>query len=51
MFIEMKTETGKLSPVQEVTIARLRAQGCEVRVIYGADQAMKLVEELMPSEV
>ena len=51
IFVELKTETGKLSPIQKTTIARLRAQGCEVRVVYGMEQAMALVEEVLPSEV
>lgn len=50
-FVELKTERGELSPLQQVTIERLRAMGHDVRVVYGAEQAMELVEELMPDGV
>ncbi len=50
-FVELKTETGKLSPMQRATIERMRALGHDVRVVYGAQQAMEIVEELMPDEV
>ena len=50
-FVELKTETGKLSPVQQVTIDRMRALGQDVRVVYGAQQAMEVVEELMSDDL
>lgn len=51
VFIEMKTETGKLSPIQRNMIDRMRALSADVRVVYGMEQAMALVEEVMPNEV
>lgn len=46
-FIELKTERGTLSPIQRNTIDRMRELGQDVRVVYGAQQAMQVVEELM----
>ena len=35
VFVELKTDDGKVSPVQEVQIKRLRGLDQEVRVVYG----------------
>ena len=34
-FVELKTTTGTLSPIQQVQIDRLRGVGCDVAVVYG----------------
>lgn len=34
-FVEIKTSLGKLSPIQQVQIDRLRVMGCDVAVVYG----------------
>lgn len=36
-FIELKTETGVLSPRQKVVLDHLRSLGCNVRVLRGSD--------------
>lgn len=36
-FVELKSERGRLSPLQEETIRRLKAQGANVEVIYGEE--------------
>lgn len=36
MFVELKTESGKLSSLQKVQITRLEKLGQNVRVLYGA---------------
>jgi hypothetical protein len=36
-FIELKTETGDLSPVQRVTLKRIEERGQTVFVLYGKD--------------
>ena len=51
VFVETKTQIGRLSAAQRITIKRMRDLGHDVRVVYGADQAAKLVEELMPDGV
>lgn len=35
VFVELKTETGKLSPLQAAQLARLKGLGQDVRVLYG----------------
>lgn len=37
VFVELKSETGRLSALQEVQVQRLRDLGQEVAVIYGID--------------
>lgn len=34
-FVELKTTTGTVSPIQQVQIDRLRGMGCDVAVVYG----------------
>lgn len=48
IFVELKTETGRLSPVQIMQHARLRSRHAEVRTLYGLDQIRAFVEEVMP---
>lgn len=36
-FIELKTETGVLSPRQKIVLDHLRSLGCNVRVLRGSD--------------
>ncbi len=48
IFVELKTEVGRLSPVQVMQIARLRSRRAEVRTLYGLDQVKAFVEEVMP---
>ena len=38
IFVELKSDYGKLSRIQEVQINRLRELGQDVRVLYGADE-------------
>lgn len=37
-FVELKTEVGKLSAIQERQIAKLKRLGARVHVLYGAEQ-------------
>ena len=46
IFIELKTDSGKLSPVQRSQIARLKKYGQTVRVLYGADDVDEFLREL-----
>ncbi len=45
IFVELKTETGKLSPLQQVQIDRLRDLGQKYRVLYGIEQVWEFLEE------
>lgn len=35
IFVELKTDTGRLSPLQKNQISRLESMGQDVRVVYG----------------
>lgn len=37
VFVELKTEIGRVSKLQKMQHAILRRLGCDVRVLYGAD--------------
>lgn len=45
-FVELKTDTGKLSPLQKVQIGRLQALGLDVRVLYGAEAVADFLEQM-----
>lgn len=51
IFVELKTETGKLSPVQKVQIAMLLRLGQDVRVLYGPKDVEKFLTEVAAYEV
>ena len=44
-FIELKTDTGRLSKLQEVQIGRLLKLGCHVRVLYGHEDVVDYLME------
>ncbi len=51
LFVELKTEKGRLSGRQKVQIKRLTALGFEVRVLYGSRDVDEFLREVMPNEV
>lgn len=46
IFVELKTESGKLSEVQKYQIRRLRERGCRVEVIFGMAGAGRFMSEI-----
>lgn len=48
IYVELKTETGRLSEIQKHTHALLQTRGADVRTLYGLDQVKAFVEEVMP---
>ena len=46
IFVELKSETGKLSPVQKVQIERLRNLGQWVEIVKGLDGLCLFFEDL-----
>lgn len=44
VFVELKTETGRLSTLQQVQIKRLRDLGQDVRVLHGIDEVKEFLE-------
>lgn len=47
IFVELKTEIGRLSNVQKWQIERMQEVGADVRKIYGWDEAKQFLEEVM----
>jgi len=45
IFVELKQEKGRLSPLQRETHRRLEELGMDVRTLYGRDQVLDFVEE------
>lgn len=46
IFVELKQDKGRLSPLQENTIAAMRKAGADVRVLYGRNNAVSFVYEV-----
>lgn len=44
-FVELKTESGRLSRAQSYQIDGLRNLGCRVRVLYGREQVERFVSD------
>ena len=38
IYVELKTESGKLSKLQKVVISKMEKQGADVHVLYGVDE-------------
>ena len=51
VYVELKTEIGRLAKIQKWQIEELRRRGAVVRVLKGMDQVMNFLEEVMPNEV
>lgn len=49
MFLEMKSEKGKLTKLQSIFLKNMQAAGFYAVVAYGAKQAMELVESYFNS--
>ena len=46
VFVELKTESGRLSSVQKFQIGLMEALGCDVRVLYGADDVAWFLKQI-----
>ena len=44
-FVELKTDTGRLSSLQRIQIKRLRELGQDVRILYGLQEVDGFLEE------
>lgn len=51
IYIELKTEIGRLASIQKWQIAEMRKRGADVRTLKGWDAVKEFVEEVMPNEV
>lgn len=46
VWVELKTDTGRLAPIQIMQIKRLREHGQDVRVVHGLDAVKQFIEEI-----
>lgn len=46
VFVELKTETGRLSPLQHIQITRLRDLNADVRVLKALSAVNQFLEEM-----
>lgn len=46
VYIELKTEIGRLAKVQQWQLEEIRSRGAEVRVLKGMDQVMEFLREV-----
>ena len=50
IFVELKTETGRLANIQKWVISEMRERGADVRVVKGWNEAKALLEELKEAQ-
>lgn len=48
IYVELKTEIGRLANIQKWQHAELEKRGAEVRVLKGLEQVKEFVREVMP---
>ena len=46
IFVEMKEDKGRLSPIQKYQIERIRKCGCDCRVIKGRKESEEFIDEI-----
>lgn len=51
IYVELKTEIGRLAKIQKWQIEELRKRGALVRVLKGMDQVLKFLEEVDSGEI
>ena len=51
IFVELKTEIGRLANIQKWQISEMRKRGADVRVAKGWPDVKALLEEILPSEL
>lgn len=51
VFVELKTEIGRLANIQKWQIEELRKRGADIRVLKGMDQVLAFLEEVRSNAV
>lgn len=46
IFVELKTETGRLTKIQRYVIGEMQKRGADARVVKGIDQVKELLAEI-----
>jgi len=51
IFVELKTEIGRLAKIQQWQVSEMRKRGADVRVVKGWPAVKALIEEVMPDGI
>jgi len=51
IFVELKTEIGRLARIQDWQIRRMRELGCDVRILKGMKDVRDFVKEVFTNEI
>ncbi|WP_418427931.1 VRR-NUC domain-containing protein [Anaerotruncus massiliensis (ex Liu et al. 2021)] len=51
IYVELKTEIGRLATIQRWQLDEMRKRGADVRVLKGLEEVKAFVREVMPDEV
>lgn len=51
VFVELKTEIGRLAKIQKWQIGEMQKRNADVRVVRGLEEVKALVEEVLPRAV
>ena len=46
IFVELKTETGRLTKIQRYVIGEMQKRGADARVVKGIDEVKELLAEI-----
>ena len=46
IFVELKTETGRLTKIQRYVIGEMQKRGADARVVKGIDEVKELLDEI-----
>lgn len=49
VYVELKTEVGRLAAIQKWQHEEMRKRGAEVRTLKGLDQVLAFVKEVLPA--
>ena len=51
VFVELKTEVGRLANIQKWVIGEMQKRGADVRVVKGLPEVKQFLEEVLPCEI
>ena len=51
IFVELKTEIGRLAKIQRWQVSEMQKRGADVRIVKGWDAVKAFIEEVMPNGI
>lgn len=51
IYVELKTEIGRLANIQRWQLDEMRRRGADIRVLKGLEEVKAFVEEVMPNDI